>query len=115
MKNPDEQLMTIFSAALDCGTNAARDVYLDKACSASPELRERVDALLRAHNRSVDFLREPRQEQAVTAAFKPASLPGGVNSSGRAFQEELRRLLRSRLILAHLLLLAYFMLLQLLS
>ncbi|WP_425613563.1 serine/threonine-protein kinase [Anatilimnocola sp. NA78] len=115
MKNADEQLMTIFSAALDCETNAARAAYLDNACGASPDLRQRVEALLRAHNRSVDFLKEPATEQAVTAAFKPASLPGGINSSGRAFQEELRQLLRSRLILAHLLLLSFVVLMQLLS
>lgn len=107
MKNADEQLMTIFSAALDCETAAASEALLDKACDDSPALRERVEALLRAHNRSVNFLREPPSDPAITAAFTPALLPGAPTSSGQAFQEEFRQLLRSRLILVHLLLLGY--------
>jgi eukaryotic-like serine/threonine-protein kinase len=107
MKNADEQLMTIFSAALDCETTAAREALLDKACDDSPALRERVEALLRAHNRSVNFLKEPPIDPAITAALKSASLPGTPSSSGLAFLEEFRQLLRSRLILVHLLLLGY--------
>ena len=107
MKNADEQLMTIFSAALDCETTAAREALLDKACDDSPALRERVEALLRAHNRSVNFLKEPPIDLSITAVPKSASLPGAPTSSGRAFQEEFRQLLRSRLILVHLLLLGY--------
>jgi serine/threonine-protein kinase len=74
-----------------------------------------VEALLRAHHRSVDFLREPTSEQEITAPFKQASLPRGVNSSGRAFQEEFRQLLRSRLILVHLLVLGYVVMASALS
>ena len=107
MKNADEQLMTIFSAALDCETATAREALLDKACEDSPALRERVEALLRAHNRSVNFLREPPSHPAFTATFIPASLPGAPTSSGLAFHEEFRQLLRSRLILVHLLLFGY--------
>jgi len=107
MKNADEQLMTIFSAALDCETAAAREALLDKACDDSPALRERVEALLRAHNRSVNFLKEPPIDLSITAVPKSASLPGAPTSSGQAFQEEFRQLLRSRLILVHLLLLGY--------
>ncbi|MCA9065569.1 MAG: serine/threonine protein kinase, partial [Planctomycetaceae bacterium] len=47
--------------------------------------------------------------------LKSESLPDGDRSSGRAFQDELRKLLRSRLLLAHLLLLGFIVLLQLLS
>jgi hypothetical protein len=107
MKNADEQLMTIFSAALDCETAAAREALLDKACDDSPALRERVEALLRAHNRSVNFLKEPPIDLSITAVPKSVSLPGAPTSSGQAFQEEFRQLLRSRLILVHLLLLGY--------
>jgi len=103
MKNADEHLMTIFSAALDCQSGKERDAYLDKACADSSVLRERVEALLRAHNRSVNFLKEISNDQTITAAFPPASLPGVPTSSGRAFHEEFRQLLRSRLILVHLL------------
>lgn len=115
MKNADEQLMTIFSAALDCETATAREALLDKACEDSPALRERVEALLRAHNRSVNFLREPPSHPAFTATFIPASLPGAPTSSGLGFQEEFRQLLRSRLILVHLLVLGYVVMASALS
>src|SRR4051812_31803669 len=99
MPNDQDHLMTIFSAALDCQSAPERDAYLDKACADSPALRERVEALLRAHERSVNFLGETPNDQTITAAFTPASLPGAPASSVRVYQEELRRLLRSRLIL----------------
>src|SRR5450631_2076603 len=76
MKNADEHLMTIFSAALDCRTAEERQVYLDNACGDTTPLRERVEALLRAHIRSVNFLGEPPKDQTITAAFTPASQPG---------------------------------------
>jgi eukaryotic-like serine/threonine-protein kinase len=107
MKTADKQLMTIFSAAVDCETTAAREALLDKACEDSPALRERVEALLRAHNRSVNFLREPPNDPAITAGLTPALPLAAPTSSGQAFQEEFRQLLRSRLILVHLLLLGY--------
>ena len=107
MKNADEHLMTVFSAALDCRTATARAECLERACSYMPGLRERVEALLRAHDRSVNFLETPPNDQTTPAAFAPASLPGAPSSSGRAFHEEFRQLLRSRLILVHLLLLGY--------
>lgn len=115
MKNADEHLMTVFLAALDCGTAADREAYLDKACGDSSPLRERVQALLRAHNRSVDFLGDPPQDRVTTAALPSPLVPGAPSSSVRAFQEDHRRLLRSRLILVHLLLLGYVVLLQILT
>src|SRR4051795_9833363 len=107
MKNAEEHLMTVFSAALDCATASERDGYLNKACADSPDLRARVEALLRAHGRSVDFLPERPIEPAMTAAFRSPSSFAAATSSGRALEEELRRLLRSRLILVHLLWLGY--------
>ncbi len=62
-----------------------------------------LDALLRAHDRSVHFFGENPNDQTIIVAFTPASLPGAPASSARVYQEELRRLLRFRLILVHLL------------
>jgi tRNA A-37 threonylcarbamoyl transferase component Bud32 len=115
MENDQDHLMTIFSAALDCQSARERDAYLDKACADSSALRERVGALLRAHDRSVNFLGETPNDQTITTAFTPASLPGAPASSARGYQEELRRLLRSRLILVHLLLLGYLVMATVLS
>jgi hypothetical protein len=110
MNDADEHLMTVFSDALDCGTTGEREAFLDRACGGVPGLRERVGALLRAHDRGGNFLGGPAVHPTTTAEFEPASVPGP-SASGRAFDEELRRLLRSRLILVHLLALAFVVLL----
>jgi serine/threonine protein kinase/tetratricopeptide (TPR) repeat protein len=68
MNDAERHLMTIFSAALDRGSEAERAAYLAEACGADPALRERVEALLRAHEQAGGFL-EPRG----TAAFEPSS------------------------------------------
>lgn len=112
MNDPDEHLMTVFTAALECGTAGERAAYLDRACAGTPGLRERVEALLRAHHRGGHFLGEPPPGQ--TATFVSAAGPGGRPSS-RAYGEEVRRLLRSRLILVHLLALLYVALLKALT
>jgi serine/threonine-protein kinase len=106
VNDADEHLMTVFLAALDRGTAEERAAYLDRACAGSPGVRERVEALLRAHNRGGNFLGEPPIGRTATAQFESAS-PSAHSSSGQAFDEELRRLLRSRLLLVHLLALGF--------
>jgi serine/threonine-protein kinase len=107
MNDADEQLMSVFSAALDRGTAEERAAYLDRVCSGTTGLRERVEALLRAHQRGGNFLGGPAVRPTPRATFAPASVRGSPSSAGRAFDEELRRLLRSRLILVHLLFLGF--------
>jgi serine/threonine protein kinase len=50
---------TIFLAALEQATPAARAAYLDVACAGDPALRERVEALLRSHADPDSFLDRP--------------------------------------------------------
>lgn len=107
MNDADEHLMSVFTAALDRGTAEERAAYLDRACSGTPGLRERVEALLRAHNRGGNFLGGPAAHPTTTTAFAPGAVAGSRSFSGRVFDEELRRLLRSRLILVHLLFLGF--------
>jgi serine/threonine-protein kinase len=109
MNDTDEHLMTVFTAALDCGSAEDRAAYLDRACAGDPRLRERVEALLRAHARSGNFLGVAPER---TVAFESAPKPG---TSNPAYREEIRQLLRSRLILVHMLLLGYMVLLTVLS
>ncbi|MBO0700024.1 MAG: protein kinase, partial [Zavarzinella sp.] len=54
---------TIFLAALDIRDPAERTAYLDRACGADAALRQQVEALLAAHDRSGLFLDEPALEQ----------------------------------------------------
>jgi hypothetical protein len=114
MNDAAEHLMTIFSGALDCGTEEEREAYLDRACADHPGLRQRAEALIRAHARTGHFLGGPPIGRTVSAGSTPASGPGPRSSSGRVFDEELRRLLRSRLILVHLLFLGWTVLLSVL-
>jgi serine/threonine-protein kinase len=107
MTDPDEHLMTVFTAALECGTAGDRAAYLERACGGNPGLRARVEALLRAHARAGNFLEAPLAGQAATATFAPAGGPGMGPSVGQALDEELRQLLRFRLIVVHLLALGF--------
>jgi tetratricopeptide (TPR) repeat protein len=68
----EEHLMTVFSAALACGSAADRDAYLDRACAGDPALRGRVEALLRAHDRAGGFL-GPAAGPADTAGIRPGA------------------------------------------
>ncbi len=50
---------SIFDAALEKSTSSERAAYLEAACTGDPELRRRVEALLRAHEQSGDLLDPP--------------------------------------------------------
>src|SRR5689334_22277438 len=54
---------TIFLSALDIADPAERTAYLDRACGGDAALRQQVEALLAAHDRSDLFLNEPALEQ----------------------------------------------------
>ena len=54
-------LRAIFAEALERGPGAERRVYLDRACGADHEFRERVDALLGAHSEAGSFLAAPEE------------------------------------------------------
>jgi formylglycine-generating enzyme required for sulfatase activity/serine/threonine protein kinase/predicted esterase len=55
----------IFCAALDIDDPAARAAYLDEACAKNGALRQQVESLLSAHQRSGEFLDRPAAEQIV--------------------------------------------------
>src|SRR5574341_583147 len=62
---PDEVL---FEGALKCGTPAERAAYLDRTCAGQPELRQRLEVLLQAHDTADAFLEKP------AAAIPPSTL-----------------------------------------
>jgi serine/threonine protein kinase/WD40 repeat protein len=79
MREPQPELRAIFCAALDRPTSPERAEYLDKACHGQPELRQRVEALLRAHEAASGFLQEPAEKEITTVAGSPAAeRPGTV-------------------------------------
>ena len=94
MNDAVEHLMTVFSVALDCGTEEERGVPGSRRAD-HPGLREQVEALIRAHARAGNFLGGPPINRTVSAGSVTAAVPGPRSSSGRVFDEELRRLLPS--------------------
>src|SRR5205085_10477622 len=80
--------------------------------AGTPGRRERVEAPLRADRSGGTFRGVTPGHRTPTCVSAPGP---GVRSSSQAYGEEIRRLLRSRLILLHLLALLYVALLKALT
>jgi serine/threonine protein kinase/tetratricopeptide (TPR) repeat protein len=72
MTDPQPELRAVFCEALERQTPQEQTEYLDRACAGRPELRARVEALLRAHVEASGFLREPSNPPAPTVDIPPA-------------------------------------------
>src|SRR5262245_58184698 len=102
----------IFLAAVEKDDPTERATYLDEACGADASLRQRVEALLRSHERATDFMDVPVVEQLaggggldfLTPSQRPGSLGclahyevlevvgrGGMGTVFRAFDTKLHR------------------------
>lgn len=75
----------LFTAALHLTSPAARVEFLDKACAGDQTLRERVESLLREHEKLGSFL-EPPSPPDATGAFVPdagtVDLPSDTSPTG---------------------------------
>ena len=58
MKSDSEREIAIFTEALRVPPRE-RDAFLERSCAGDPDLRRKVDALLRAHGRLGNFMEEP--------------------------------------------------------
>jgi serine/threonine protein kinase/tetratricopeptide (TPR) repeat protein len=67
---------SIFVTALEKSTPAERAAYVEGACAGDPELRGRVEALLRAHEQSGDLLDPPLHAAGQTIPPLFASITG---------------------------------------
>ena len=67
MNDAPEQDLAVFTEALQLPPSE-RTAYLEHVCGADLDLRSRVEALLRAYDRSGDFLNEPAAKVPLEAA-----------------------------------------------
>ncbi|MFO0840975.1 MAG: tetratricopeptide repeat protein [Gemmataceae bacterium] len=112
MSDAGRHILTIFGEALDCASPAEQSMYLDRACGGDAALRDRVEALLRAHQRAGegDFLLGPTAQadrappEAPGAALGPYKVvePIGEGGFGVVFlaeqQQPVRRLVALKVI-----------------
>ena len=84
MKDCDADVMSIFGEALELAAPQARDAYLTRACADDAFLRDRVSALLRAHEKVGGFLggRSPDPSPPTVPSDTPAP-DGPARSVGR--------------------------------
>src|SRR5678815_4649783 len=88
MADLQPQLRAVFCEALERKTAQEQADYLDQACAGKPDLRARVDALLRAHDEVSGFLQEPQDKPAVTTEERAASeRPGTIIGPYRLLQQ----------------------------
>ena len=69
MKSNEE---TLFEAARDLGSDAARRAFLDQACAEAPDLRARIEALLESRNRIWKFFFRDAARFDLTPINNPA-------------------------------------------
>src|SRR5262245_57368810 len=77
----------IFLAAVEKVDPTERAAYLDQACGADASLRQRAEALLRAHERTAHFMEEPVVEQLAGDGegldfLAPSQKPGALGRLG---------------------------------
>jgi WD40 repeat protein len=81
MTTPETNPEEIFYKAIEIADATARAAYLDEACGTDRELRDKVEALLRAHERAGSFLSPPAGE--CVTLDNPARIDGPGTTIGR--------------------------------
>ena len=90
MNNTPDRTESVFAAAVALATDAERNAYLEQACAGDPNLRGRVEALLRAHERAGHLLDRPAPRSLEsTGAFVAHEQPGVVIAGRYKLLEEI--------------------------
>ena len=72
MQQPRNRVKAVFDVALEIASPAERAAYLDRQCADAPELRQKVEALLRAYADAGHFLGGPAADGGATAETRAA-------------------------------------------
>jgi WD40 repeat protein/serine/threonine protein kinase len=79
MNEPERPIISVLGDALEYVSPAERAAFLERACAGDPARRERVEALLRAHEAAGIFLQgDPPPAEAATTDEAPRERPGAV-------------------------------------
>ena len=81
------QVEEIFDEALRRAAGQDRARYLDEVCGGDPELRRRVERLLRAVSEAGSFLETPAQGPSPTVDQPPVEGPGIVIGPYKLLQQ----------------------------
>jgi serine/threonine protein kinase/tetratricopeptide (TPR) repeat protein len=74
--NQHDRTESVFAAAVALASQADRAAYLDQACADDPAMRQRVEALLRAHDQSRHFLDQSAVPRRDTVEHVPDAVIG---------------------------------------
>src|SRR5262249_26164638 len=81
------QVDEVFDEALRRAAGPDRDCYLDEVCGGDPELRRRVERLLRAVSEAGSFLETPAQDPSAAVDQSPAESPETVIGPYKLIQQ----------------------------
>jgi serine/threonine protein kinase/predicted negative regulator of RcsB-dependent stress response len=85
---PMSSVRAIFERAIELDSEAARRAYLDEVCSGREDIREEVDALIKAHRDADSFLAEPAFSGEQTLVIDSiAERPGTVIGSYKLLEK----------------------------
>jgi tetratricopeptide (TPR) repeat protein len=80
MEDASPEMLSIFDAAIEHPSPKERAAFLDSACGTNAELRQRIEALLRAHEEAGGFLQDRLMTggHGTTVAQPGTAIPGSV-------------------------------------
>ena len=87
MKDARPEMLSVFCGALERLSPEDRAAYLENACGQDPELRARIEALLKAHDQAGGFLARPVLGSAATIDQPLAEKPGTVIGPYKLLQQ----------------------------
>jgi serine/threonine protein kinase len=87
MSTEPKNVKEVFLAVVEKASGPERAAFLDEVCAGDPGLRQRVEALLKAHDDPRSFLEKPALDMATTEDEPKAARPGAVIGPYKLLQQ----------------------------